>query len=764
MADADLFSTDQPDLDPAAVPEAIRAAFEELQAYPRARDVRLISWNESYAGITLSVDVARPSRRAPSGADIRIREPLLLLLNRQTYPFQAPIVYADRRHFPTNLPHLNPVRQGGPQWLCLHRGSLADWFAEHSLSELVRRTQEWLHDAAHGTLIRETDRFEPTRIAKNFGLAIYPYEDYSSWVEAIPHLGSQILLFELLKARGMYYEQGYAIYHSIFVAAEKIEDARKLIVEFNRVLREQKSSEKRQFGLLLWADPIRVEAEYFGELPSTFGELAAFGDRCGIDVRSAMRTFIEQGLDLLVGVPVLLAVRRPQPLIGKDTATEILSFLVMVEGSPTDVPDDATVHVLTHLEPMTPEAARRMSRREDEPEEPRTLMLGLGALGSKIALHRGRGGDDAMTLVDHGSISPHNLVRHALLRAALGSNKAEATRDEIGQLFQGGVERTRLRALNRNAFDLLAAGPEGELAGHDLLLDFTASKSVLHALVHATLPEHTRVVRGEIADRGQFGFWMAEGPERSPRLDDLQTALFALALRDPALSRWLQHHREEREDLVGAALEDINVGVSCNSTTLRLADDVVSYHAASISLALRDLPEAGEIGIVSWTGSGDRPAGVHRMTVSPTVVRSPAKAPGWVVRFLGAAADEMRVRFLRAGDKETGGVLYGRIDPQRQIIYVAQASPPPPDSVGHAYVFQRGIEGLPEQVAQADELTGGLITYVGEWHTHPRGYGSLSPTDQAAVGILQAVHAAARFPVLVTIVTPLDIVPHLFVP
>lgn len=763
MADADLHSAAQRDLNPADVPPALQAALAELQGYPRARDVRLISWNDTHVAITLSVDVARPSRGTPSGADIRGREPLLLVFNKQTYPYKAPYVRADRKDFPADLPHLNPVPSGSPQWFCLHRGDLDDWFAEHSLAELVRRAQEWLHDAAHGTLMREADRFETTRIATFLGFSVFPYEEYTRKVLATTASGSEVVLFELLKARGVHPEQGFTIYHSTFVDEGETERYRAVVRDFNSAQGQRGSEEKMQLGLLLWPDPARVDPEYFGVLPSTFGELAAFGDKCGIDVRSAIRTYNSQELGSLVGVPVLIAVRRPQPLIGQETNIELISFVVRVEHTDAETPDDAPVYVLTHVEPMTPESARRMSRREDDPAEPRTLVLGLGALGSKIALHRGRGGDDAMTLVDTDVISPHNLVRHALLRSALGGNKAEATRDEIGRLFQGGADRTQLQALKLNAFSLLAESPGGPLSGHGLLLDCTASKSVLHALVDATLPEETRTVRAEIAHRGQLGFWLAEGPGRSPRLDDLQTALFAQALRDPTLSQWLQHHRDDREDLVGAALEDITVGVSCNSTTLRLADDVVSYHAASISLALRDLPDAGEIGVVSWTGDGHHPAGVRRVTVSPTVARRPAEAPGWTVRYLGAAADDMRMRFLRAADKETGGVLYGRIDPKRQIVYVAYASAPPPDSVGHSYVFRRGIEGLHEQVEEVDELTGGLITYVGEWHTHPRGSGDLSSVDQKAVDTLQAIHAAARFPTLVTIVTPLDIVPHLFV-
>ena len=50
------------------------------------------------------------------------------------------------------------------------------------------------------------------------------------------------------------------------------------------------------------------------------------------------------------------------------------------------------------------------------------------------------------------------------------------------------------------------------------------------------------------------------------------------------------------------------------------------------------------------------------------------------------------------------------------------ALPAPPDSVKDSVSFGRGVEGLNESVKTAQELTGNIVSYIGEWHTHPHNF------------------------------------------
>lgn len=85
-------------------------------------------------------------------------------------------------------------------------------------------------------------------------------------------------------------------------------------------------------------------------------------------------------------------------------------------------------------------------------------------------------------------------------------------------------------------------------------------------------------------------------------------------------------------------------------------------------------------------------------------------------------------------------------------------------SFGSAAVFTRGTEQLPEALENVQRRTGGLLTYVGEWHTHPMGGSDLSDTDKGAIIRLRSIMDHVGLPTLVTIVTPDEVRPHLFEP
>ena len=52
--------------------------------------------------------------------------------------------------------------------------------------------------------------------------------------------------------------------------------------------------------------------------------------------------------------------------------------------------------------------------------------------------------------------------------------------------------------------------------------------------------------------------------------------------------------------------------------------------------------------------------------------------------------------------------------------------------------FERGVEGLKEAVQEAAQRTAGIVGYVGEWHSHPRGHTAAPSRDD----FVQLVHLA----------------------
>ncbi len=174
----ELHSTAQAKEDEDKLSPAIRSAVAELRAKFADTDVPVLYWNANYAAVPLTVDVELPSRGPVDGVDIRKREPILLLFNKKSFPYVAPLVYSDRRDFSkTAFPHLNVTGPKAPAWFCLHRGSIDTWFAEHTVADLVERARGWLRDAARNRLVPEGDGFEPTRAADKLGTFYYPPDD-----------------------------------------------------------------------------------------------------------------------------------------------------------------------------------------------------------------------------------------------------------------------------------------------------------------------------------------------------------------------------------------------------------------------------------------------------------------------------------------------------------------------------------------------------------------------------------------------------------
>jgi proteasome lid subunit RPN8/RPN11 len=102
---------------------------------------------------------------------------------------------------------------------------------------------------------------------------------------------------------------------------------------------------------------------------------------------------------------------------------------------------------------------------------------------------------------------------------------------------------------------------------------------------------------------------------------------------------------------------------------------------------------------------------------SPTVVVDARF--GWQIRVAARAADEMSAQMRRKSPRETGGLLVARLSATKKIVYVTRLVKAPADSRGTPYFFTRGTERLPDVLEHVEQRTGGLLTYVGEWHSHP---------------------------------------------
>ena len=101
---------------------------------------------------------------------------------------------------------------------------------------------------------------------------------------------------------------------------------------------------------------------------------------------------------------------------------------------------------------------------------------------------------------------------------------------------------------------------------------------------------------------------------------------------------------------------------------------------------------------------------------------------------------EQELRAFRHGalPNETGGVLLGYYDFTVRALVLVAALPAPADSTSTTGSFERGVDGLKEAVGEASRRTAGVVGYVGEWHSHPRGHSAAPSSDD----VYQLIHLA----------------------
>lgn len=742
----------------------IRDAITELSAICSARPVAL-EWNEDYIAVLIEVGVDLPTRGTVDGIDIRSVEPVILAFHKRQYPLRAPAVFSDRKDFPTDrLPHLNPTSPGSAASLCLHRGSIDEWFAEHNLREFVERIRSWMRDAARDRLIRSSDFFEPTRIADSTVILMFDPNDLDRrvrrhWTNSSGTPGHAYLHSRMhgkqRETAGLSTRAAIHISY-IFTGLPDQEDVER-VKTWNAFDAEARNYEAWQLGLAMW--PAKREINrYFGHLPTNYAELRDFAGELGVDLRKIIDEFSRSGARCARFIPITMAVLRPRPLIGTASHIEWLSFLLFSKESewPPEAEqpaDDTYVLAMGHRRPLTPPFATELSGREGTSSTlARPVIVGCGAVGSRISLHLAKSGTTEQLLIDEATLTPHHLVRHGLHSGRLGKNKAEALKEEIVEIF-GKSSQVAPEAHAGSVLDVLQDAEK--LKSRSLIIDASASGAVLHALTRANLS--TNVCRCEIADAGRLGILSYEGPGRNPRVDDLQVQLWGLALTESAVSTWLGRHRDEIEGMRGPVLEEIGVGIGCSSATMRLSDDIVAYHASQFALGVRRFASAksrthGHIRISEVVD--DRALETHDISVKPVHLLRVRNEHEWSVRIAASAEAVIREEFRRAGGRETGGLLIGYIHRKRATAYVSHVLPPSPDSVGTPGGFKRGVLGYAEAVEQFERQTAGLLGYIGEWHTHPHGRAEPSRIDLDTLKQTHSVLGVVNMPALMMIMAP----------
>lgn len=729
----------------------------EMQQEP----FKILEWDANSIAIPVDIAVELPPLGNYNGIDIREEEPVLFVFDKIRYPSVAPRVFADRVDFPkTKLAHLYIAKPGRPPGFCYVRGNNDEWYANKRIQDLSTRISNWLRDAATGELAGDGSQFEPLRLEGYSGTIVFDHDTFSNVVsdnKTIQDHGSgmALALFERSPKMtvGSYQFVQFVTANNVDAVMNKFEEEKK---------KGNDASDRKPyfFGYLLWSNDPDVYEDYEIDLPKDWESFKLFCDRYGIDWRAFENFVAKHDQNTYVNFPVIVAIKRPKPLIGFSSNIEFVTFRFPVDSPDTDgnsIVNNVEIDFQAHNQPLTFSRARMISNLPTA-GNCFNIVFGCGALGSKIIMHQIRSGRAPIVLVDPDTIAPHNMVRHALLPDSIGVNKAQALVAVIEKMYP----TEKVLASGIELFSDTAFTPE-KLHKFNWIMDFTASHSFFNKLVlSGHLPN--QIVSASITDFGNLGILYVEGRDRNPRIDDLAVYLFSLYNESALISDWLKREKAASED--GSIL--IQVGVGCNSETTVLADDKISTHAAYFSGVIQKLyaepRDKGRIFLSRISDSGFYTISTEYIQVEAFDVIPAVNDDKWEIRFKNGILNEIQEQSKKAGESETGGVFVGMVNHKTKVIHVTGLIAAPLDSKATSTCFWRGHDGLSEDVAKVTDGTGGQLGYIGEWHSHPIGPNWLSDVDMEAARRFKSEfeELTTPLPVFLTVVAPAGVLPFVF--
>jgi molybdopterin/thiamine biosynthesis adenylyltransferase/ubiquitin-protein ligase len=201
----------------------------------------------------------------------------------------------------------------------------------------------------------------------------------------------------------------------------------------------------------------------------------------------------------------------------------------------------------------------------------RVGIVGLGSVGSKVAVSLARSGVRRFLLVDDDYLTPGNMVRHDLSWAYVGTHKAWAVRDALSLIAAGVQVDARTTRLAGQESAVTTAATLKDLSSCDLLIDATANPEVFLLLAALSKRSGTPLCWGEIFASGYGGMIARARPGRDPNPLAVRDAYHAhlATLPDAPFKNAAGYDGNEEQPLVAY---DSDVGFVATTLT-RLAID-----------------------------------------------------------------------------------------------------------------------------------------------------------------------------------------------
>ncbi len=636
------------------------------------------------------------------------------------YPMRAPKVWL-RQDFPRNHPHINPGSADLRVNPCLDEVNLDEVLHEgEGLNEILDQLSYWLTNAASGSLMSDSQGWEPVRRDSLPGMISVDMLKLRKVIST--HAGAAFFYFVYMRTASFGELYGWIDSERPFLHTPLSGFRGKV-----GLLNQNGGIETHQTVVIVcWADKKQIENQYEPETITNYSQLKTrakkFDFHQSLDSRISSIKAPPSELDAIL---IIFAVRRPIPVIGEDTDIELLPYVLNCQyDDGGKLLSNSPVIPVGLYDQCSPSLLKTMSGIEGKEDIGTVVQLGCGSLGSKISLHLARAGFESFHLIDSGLMAPHNNARHALVskRMLPPTYKVELlgnTLKEIG---------CNVKSDSKNIIDFIEnrkSGKKAFPASTGLIIDSTASLSVRHTLntiSNANLPG--RLLNTSLYTSGDLGLMALEGSNRNPRIDDLILYAHQLSLGGDKAAKLLVNSEN---------LSIQRTGQGCGTKTMVMTDAHLSMHAAGmaeyiIQLTKKAFPNSGALclGVSDQSGLG---ISWQQWTQPKTTIIASGE---WTVRILPDADEAIKEQSKARHPMETGGALIGHISMYLRTFTVTHVLPPPSDSQFHRTRFVLGTQGLKNQIQKIQSGSNGLLSCIGTWHSHPSG-GAVSVIDHVTI-------------------------------
>lgn len=227
----------------------------------------------------------------------------------------------------------------------------------------------------------------------------------------------------------------------------------------------------------------------------------------------------------------------------------------------------------------------RLSEKARQLANVRVGIVGLGSMGSKIAVSLARSGVRGFLLVDDDYLVPGNMVRHELSWTYVGTHKAQALSDALSLIAAGIQVDMRTTRLAGQESAVTAAAALKDLASCDLLIDATANPEVFLLLAALAKRQGKPLCWGEIFAGGYGGMIARARPGLDPNPLAVRDAYHAYlaTLPDAPFKNAAGYDGTEEQPLVAY---DSDVGIVATALTRLVIDTALPQDSCEFPYSL----------------------------------------------------------------------------------------------------------------------------------------------------------------------------------